>query len=79
MITFDYECPTCGLKFTYLQKDWEATPAKCPGCGAEKPKRLISTFRTKSMVGPWDARHRRGLKFNKPAPTYPLYSEDDLK
>jgi len=81
MITFDYVCEECGLRFTFLQKDHRKryNPKKCPECGVETPPtRLINSVRTKSFYGPQHPRHRRGLTHATPAPILPTYSKEDL-
>jgi putative FmdB family regulatory protein len=49
MPIYEYECNKCGVKFSLRRnmsdKDEEI---KCPQCGAQKPKRLLSIFATGS-------------------------------
>jgi putative FmdB family regulatory protein len=45
MPIYEYECPKCGKKFEYFH--WfggDEKMLKCPKCGAEGAKRLISSF-----------------------------------
>lgn len=42
MPTYEYECQACGYRFELFQKITDAPVKKCPKCGKEKAKRLIS-------------------------------------
>lgn len=43
MPIYEYECVKCGDKFEYFHWFGESKKAlKCPKCGAENPKRVIS-------------------------------------
>ncbi len=80
MISFDYVCRECELNFTFLQKNYEKrySPRQCPECGVDKPTRLITSVRTKSVYGPQHPRHRRGMEHSPPAVSLPTYSKEDL-
>lgn len=38
----DYKCESCGEVWEELRRD-QSDPETCKQCGAEKPKRLVST------------------------------------
>ena len=45
MPIYEYECQKCGKKFEHFH--WfsgDEKMLKCPKCGAEEPKRVISSF-----------------------------------
>jgi putative FmdB family regulatory protein len=42
MPTYEYECNACGHKFELFQKITADPISKCPKCGKEKARRLIS-------------------------------------
>ena len=52
MPIYEYKCKACGEKFELLRsiKDVD-TDIRCPKCGKESPKRLLSTFGTTSPAG----------------------------
>ena len=81
MITYDYECNSCGFIFTFIQETYEENynPKKCPECNSKKPIRLIPRIRTKSFYGPQHPRHRRGLSRNSLPINYPIYTKEDIK
>jgi putative FmdB family regulatory protein len=49
MPIYEYECEKCSDKFEYFLR-WGADEkkVKCPKCGAENPKRVVSLFAGKS-------------------------------
>lgn len=52
MPIYEYECPACGEKFELRRGITENdNEIKCPRCGAEKPRRVLSTFSTTSSGG----------------------------
>jgi putative FmdB family regulatory protein len=48
MPIYEYECNACGQRFSALlsisQRDEAEKKLPCPHCGAEHPRRLLSTF-----------------------------------
>ena len=46
MPLFEYDCPTCGLRFELLVRGPEQ-PA-CPQCGATEPVKVLSSFAVSS-------------------------------
>jgi len=45
MPIYEYECNHCGQKFELLRRINDSdVEIKCPRCGAEYPKRLVSLF-----------------------------------
>jgi putative FmdB family regulatory protein len=49
MPIYEYECEKCGRRFEYfLRSGGDEKKVKCPKCGAENPKRVVSSFATKS-------------------------------
>jgi putative FmdB family regulatory protein len=42
MPIYEYQCEACGHVFDSLQKISEAPLTKCPDCGAEALKKLVS-------------------------------------
>jgi len=42
MATYEYECQGCGHAFELTQKMTDKPSKKCPKCGKDKAKRLIS-------------------------------------
>ena len=45
MPIYEYECKSCGYSFERIMKVGEEVPA-CPACGADRPQRRITPFRT---------------------------------
>src|ERR1041385_3294510 len=43
MPTYEYQCDACGTKFEKFQSIKAAPIKKCPNCGKNKVRRLIST------------------------------------
>jgi putative FmdB family regulatory protein len=43
MPTYEYQCDACGKKFEKFQSIKSAPIRKCPNCGKNKVRRLIST------------------------------------
>ena len=49
MPIYEYECEQCGRKFEYfLRSGGDEKKVKCPKCGADNPKRVVSSFASKS-------------------------------
>jgi putative FmdB family regulatory protein len=49
MPIYEYECEKCGDKFEYfLRWGGDEKNVKCPKCGSENPKRVISSVAHKS-------------------------------
>ena len=49
MPIYEYECPACGEKFEMRRSITDSdSEVKCVRCGAEKPRRVLSTFSTNS-------------------------------
>lgn len=49
MPLYEYECTDCGERFEVLQRMGEdGHGLTCPRCGAEGPRRKLSTFATSS-------------------------------
>jgi putative FmdB family regulatory protein len=46
MPLYEYRCESCGNEFEELVSASAEHGPPCPECGAEKPKRLYSTFAT---------------------------------
>ena len=47
MPLYDFECPACKKAFeAFLKLSENPDELTCPHCGANKPKKLVSTFRT---------------------------------
>jgi putative FmdB family regulatory protein len=45
MPIYDFECEACGVGFEELVKNAEAAASvRCPQCGAERARRLVSAF-----------------------------------
>jgi putative FmdB family regulatory protein len=42
MPIYEYECRACGDRHEFIQKFSDAPKRKCPGCGANRLKRLVS-------------------------------------
>ena len=42
MPIYEYECGACGDRHEFIQKFSDAPKRKCPSCGAQKLKRLVS-------------------------------------
>ena len=52
MPIYEYECPSCGERFELRRGMTDSdSEIKCPRCGAENPRRVLSTFSTASKVG----------------------------
>jgi putative FmdB family regulatory protein len=43
MATYDYKCESCGQTFEIVHSIKESPRTKCPDCGKNSLKRLIST------------------------------------
>ena len=65
MPIYEYQCDACGHVFENLQKISEASPTKCPDCGAEALKKLVSApaFRLKGS-GWYETDFKTGDKKN---------------
>ena len=49
MPIYEYECQQCGRRFEYfLRSGGDEKKVKCSKCGAENPKRVVSSFVSKS-------------------------------
>jgi len=49
MPIYEYECEKCGNKFEYfLRCGGDEKKIKCPKCGADNPKKVVSFFNGKS-------------------------------
>ena len=47
MPIYEYECKTCGNRFELRRGMKENdSDVKCPACGADGPRRVLSTFAT---------------------------------
>lgn len=46
MPLFDFECRECGHKFDLIISNADKETARCPQCGAQNPKQLLSSFGT---------------------------------
>ena len=44
MPIYDYRCRCCGEVHEVFAQKTEATPKKCPSCGAEDMEKLLSSF-----------------------------------
>ena len=42
MPIYEYECGACGDRHEFIQKFSDAPKRKCPACGAQRLKRLVS-------------------------------------
>ena len=42
MPIYEYECGACGAKHEFIQKFSDGPKRKCPACGANRLKRLVS-------------------------------------
>jgi len=52
MPIYEYECSSCGEKFELRRSINDSdSEVKCPRCGAEKPRRVLSMFSTTSSGG----------------------------
>jgi putative FmdB family regulatory protein len=52
MPIYEYECPSCGERFELRRGMADSdSELKCPRCGVENPRRVISTFATTSHGG----------------------------
>jgi len=52
MPIYEYECTKCGERFELRRSIADSdSEVKCPKCGAEKPRRIFSTFATASSGG----------------------------
>jgi len=47
MPLFEYECKECGEKFEKLIFSSDSEKVKCPNCGSEETKKLLSLFSSK--------------------------------
>ena len=65
MPIYEYQCGACGHVFDSLQKISEAPLTKCPDCGAEALKKLVSApaFRLKG-AGWYETDFKTGDKKN---------------
>ncbi|MBP9021341.1 MAG: zinc ribbon domain-containing protein [Syntrophobacterales bacterium] len=60
MPLYDYECRKCSHVFeVYLKTSEEDETLTCPECQAEKPKRLVSGFRTNAWSQFLDTMEKR--------------------
>jgi len=41
---FEYRCAACRHTWESLQQRWDSPAPVCPGCGASRAERLLSTF-----------------------------------
>ena len=49
MPIYEYECPNCGDRFELRRGITDDdSKIKCPNCGVENPRRVISSFSTTS-------------------------------
>ena len=55
MPTYDYQCFACDYVFEEVQKITEDALTKCPKCGEEKVKRLVSATSFHLKGGGWYA------------------------
>lgn len=53
MPTYDYQCGACGHRFEAFQKMSDDPITKCPECGEEQVKRLISATAFHLKGGGW--------------------------
>jgi putative FmdB family regulatory protein len=53
MPIYEYQCAACGHTFDTLQKLSEAPLTRCPACGAEALKKLISPAGFRLKGGGW--------------------------
>jgi len=53
MPIYEYQCEACGHVFDSLQKISEAPLTKCPDCGAEALKKLLSAPAFRLKGGGW--------------------------
>jgi putative FmdB family regulatory protein len=44
MPIYEYRCAGCGHVYSHLAKRLDAAAPACPECGADKPRKLFSTF-----------------------------------
>jgi putative FmdB family regulatory protein len=52
MPIYEYECRNCGDKFELLRSiSASDREIKCPRCGADNPRRVLSTFSTGGSGG----------------------------
>ncbi len=42
MPTYDYQCPSCGERFTSFRGINDESPSPCPSCGAEARRQISS-------------------------------------
>lgn len=60
MPLYDFECSTCGKAFeAFLKLSENPDDLTCPNCGANKPKKLVSTFRTNTWSSFLDKMEKR--------------------
>jgi putative FmdB family regulatory protein len=53
MPIYEYQCAACGHTFDTLQKIGEAMLTRCPECGAESLRKLISPSAFRLKGGGW--------------------------
>ena len=52
MPIYEYECQQCGERFEYFRRFFEdEKEIKCPRCGAEKSRKVVSAFTRGSSSG----------------------------
>lgn len=55
MPLYDYECPECGVRFTYLWRTIQAAQANdsptCPACGSNSSQRIVSQVAVLGELG----------------------------
>lgn len=60
MPLYDFECLTCQRAFeAFLKLSESPDDLSCPHCGAKKPKKLVSTFRTNAWSSFLDGMEKR--------------------
>jgi putative FmdB family regulatory protein len=53
MPVYEYECQKCGERFEQFKANTkDDNEVKCPRCGAEKPKKIMSGFSQGSACSP---------------------------
>jgi len=55
MPIFDFKCQECGHKFDLIISNADKDKAKCPQCGANNLKQLLSLFSTSRAGTPADS------------------------
>ena len=81
MVTFDYECKDCQYKFEKSQSIKAAPITKCPKCGQETVKRLI-TFQGGVIIQsdkPIHKRYQRGTLRKHRAELNQKWKEENKK